>query len=159
MAKITKAAYHASQQFGGTVPYGNLTSLPYRLETDATGKVIQSNATGPLAAGDVVDLGPMQDNWRLEDAVLLVTTALTSGVTASLGFAYDDGIDDARFPQDDKYFMTGVSLSTVGRVRATGSKLVILPKPARLILTLAGAANAKAGEVNVLVYGEIVGVN
>ena len=44
-----------------------------------------------------------------------------------------------------------------GRKRATGTKLLTLPKPARLILTTAVAANAKASDLKVLVYGEQVG--
>jgi hypothetical protein len=82
---------------------------------------------------------------------------LTASVTGSLGFAYEDGVDSAEVPQDAAYFGSGLALATAARVRATGSKLAVLPKPARLILTTAGAANAKASDIAVLVFGEQVG--
>jgi hypothetical protein len=37
------------------------------------------------------------------------------------------------------------------------SLLVTLPKPAKLILTTGGAANAKASQLDVLVIGELTG--
>lgn len=53
--------------------------------------------------------------------------------------------------------MNAGDLATVGRVRAAGSKLLTLPKSARLILTIAGAANAKVSDLNVVVTGELKG--
>ncbi|MOA70660.1 hypothetical protein D3C78_1996980 [compost metagenome] len=60
-------------------------------------------------------------------------------------------------PQDAAYFGAGIDLAAAGRKRATGSKLVTLPKPARLILTTAVAANAKVSDIKVLVSGEQLG--
>lgn len=146
-----------TNQFGHTVPYGNTTTYAFGFKTGATGAVLKSDAAGALAIADVVDLGSLPEGMRLDDAAVLVAVALTADATASLGFAYEDGVDSAEVPQDAAYFGTGIALDAVGRVRATGSKLVTLPKPARLILTLAGAANAKASEIAVLVQGELLG--
>ena len=74
----------------------------------------------------------------------------------NLGFKYT-GTDSADVPQDASYFLKDGDLATVGRVRANGSKLVTLPKPARLILTVSGAANAKASEIQIIVTGELKG--
>ena len=76
--------------------------------------------------------------------------------TASLGFAYADGVDYADVPQNDKYFFADKDLGTKGRIRADGSDLVVLPKPANLILTCA-AANTKESLIRFEVRGELVG--
>lgn len=146
-----------ANQFGHTVPYGNTTTYAYDFKTGSTGAVLKSDAAGALAVGDVLDLGSLPEGMRLDDAAVLVSVALTDSATASLGFAYEDGEDSAEVPEDAEYFGDGIALDSVGRVRATGSKLVTLPKPARLILTLAGADNAKASEVAVMVQGELLG--
>lgn len=155
MAEVKVKNPHRS--FGATVPYGNTTTLAYELKTGATGAALNSDSTTALAIGDVVDLGPLPEGMRLDDALLVVTTGMTATITGSLGFAYEDGTDSAEAPQDAAYFGAGLDLATAGRVRATGTKLVKLPKPARLILTTAVAANAKASDINVLVTGELIG--
>lgn len=146
-----------SRQFGGFTPFGNVTSLMFALATAANGSAVGADRTAPLAAGDVVDLGPLPEGMRLEDASVFVTTGMTATITGSLGFKYEDGEDSTAVPQDAAYFGAGIDLAAAGRKRATGSKLVTLPKPARLILTTAGAANAKASDVKVLVTGELTG--
>lgn len=155
MAEVKVKNPHRS--FGATVPYGNTTTLAYELKTNATGAAIGSDVTTALAVGDVVDLGPLPEGMRLDDALLVVTAGMTKTVTGSLGFAYEDGTDSTGVPQDAAYFGADLDLATAGRVRATGTKLVKLPKPARLILTTAVAANAKASDIKVLVTGELIG--
>ena len=145
------------RQFGGFTPYGNVTSLLFALATAANGSAVGSDSTAALAAGDVVDLGPLPEGMRLDDASVFVTTGMTATITGSLGFKYEDGRDSTAVPQDAAYFGTGIDLAAAGRKRATGSKLVTLPKPARLILTTAVAANAKASDIKVLVTGELTG--
>lgn len=93
----------------------------------------------------------------MDDASVFVTTGMTATITGSLGFKYADGVDSTEVPQDAAYFGAGIDLAAAGRKRATGSKLVTLPKPARLILTTAVAANAKVSDIKVLVSGEQVG--
>lgn len=145
------------RQFGGFTPYGNVSTLMYLLKTNATGAVIDSDSTAAVASGDVIDLGELPEGMRLDDAQIIVTTGMTASVTGSLGFKYADGVDDTDVPQDAAYFISAGNINTAGRVRATGSKLVTLPKPARLILTTGGAANAKASDIKVIVSGELTG--
>lgn len=144
--------------FGGLSPYGNTTILSFAFATNATGAAINSDSTAALAVNDVVDLGELPEGFRLSDAQVFVTTPMTAAVTGKLGFAYSDGANDASVPQDDAYFLAaGAVLNAAGRLRANGTKLVTLPKPARLILTIAGADNAKASEIRVEVIGELKG--
>ncbi|QOF76071.1 hypothetical protein [Variovorax sp. 38R] len=145
-------------QFGGMVPYGNVTTLRATLETDATGAAVRANVTTPLGIGDKVYLQMLPEGFRLEDAQTIVSTALTAAVTGSLGFEYADGVDDAAVPQDAAYFGAGIVLNATGRVRTASSKApVTLAKEAFLVLTIAGAANAKVGRVDVVVHGERLG--
>lgn len=156
MAKVAINQYH-KRQFGGFSPFGNVTSLAYTLKTNAAGAALQSDSAAALANGDVVDLGPLPEGMRLEDASVFVTTGMTATVTGKLGFVYEDGEDSADVPQDDAYFASGMDLATAGRIRANGSKLVTLPKPARLVLTIGTADNAKASDLTVVVHGELTG--
>jgi hypothetical protein len=144
------------RQFGNT-PYGNLSVLSFALATLASGAAADSDSTAAIAVGDVIDLGPLPEGLRLDDAQIIVTTGMTATITGSLGFKYEDGTDSTEAPQDAAYFGSGIDLAAAGRKRATGTKLLTLAKPARLILTTAVAANAKASDIKVLVYGEQVG--
>lgn len=144
------------RQFGNT-PYGNLSVLSFALATLASGAAADSDSTAAIAAGDVIDLGPLPEGLRLDDAQIIVSTGMTATITGSLGFKYEDGTDSTEAPQDAAYFGSGIDLAAAGRKRATGTKLLTLAKPARLILTTAVAANAKASDLKVLVYGEQVG--
>lgn len=144
------------RQFGNN-PYGNLSVLSFALATLASGAAADSDSTAAIASGDVIDLGPLPEGLRLDDAQIIVTTGMTATITGSLGFKYEDGTDSTEAPQDAAYFGSGIDLATAGRKRAAGTKLLTLAKPARLILTTAVAANAKASDIKVLVYGEQVG--
>lgn len=142
-----------------TAPYGNTTTLGYNVKTNALGIVMGDSGTAPKD-GDVIDMGFLPEGWCLADAQVFVTEGMTASMTGSLGFAYADGIDDTDVPQDAEYFVkAGADLASAGRLRADGSKLVVLPKPARLILTLAGATNAKESDITVTVSGELTGAN
>ena len=81
----------------------------------------------------------------------------SAAVTGSLGFAYADGVDSADVPQDAAYFGAALVLSAAARLRNTVAKLVTLPKDARLVLTIDGADNAKAGALVAIVHGERLG--
>lgn len=145
-------------QFGGFSPFGNLAILAFGMATDATGIVKNSDATAAAAISDVIDLGPLEEGLRLDDASIFVQDAFGTGVKADLGFKYADGVNlTGTQAQDAAYFGAGFDLATVGRLRATGSKLITLPKPARLILTVKGAAIAEAGKLAITVQGELVG--
>lgn len=148
-----------TRQFGGAAgAFGNTTTLKYALTTAANGGAVGANSAAPLEVGDVVDLGPVPAGMRLDDAVIVISTAMSATVTGSLGFVYEDGEDDADVPQDAAYFGSGLALSSAARLRTSSSKALQAPaKPARLVLTLSGAANAKASKIEVLVQGELQG--
>lgn len=153
-----KISQFRNSQFGYTTPYGNQAVLPFSFESNATGAVVNSNSGSALAIGDVVDLGPLPAGFRLDDSTVVISDAFTAASTAKLGFIYEDGVDSTVVPQDDDYFGTGLVLSSAGRLRnATANKPVVLPKPARLILTLAGAALADAGRADIRIVGELTG--
>ena len=94
---------------------------------------------------------------RLDDAQIIITVGMTTGITGDLGFAYADGRNHTEVPQDAAYFGAGFDLTAAKRLRAEGRKNVVLPKPAQLVLTIKGAANAKASEITVLASGELTG--
>ena len=143
-----------------TSPYGNSTTQAYQLKANTGGALANSDSTTAPKAGDVIDLGELLEGWCLTDAQVFITKGLSATITGSLGFVYEDGVDDIDVPQDAEYFIkAGADLATAGRLRADGSNLVVLPKSARLILTLAGAANAKAADIKVTVTGELTGAN
>lgn len=158
MAKVIISQYH-KRQFGGAAgAYGNLTILAFALATNSTGGAIGADSTAALASGDVVDLGELPEGMRLDDASVVIATAMTASVTGSLGFAYADGVDSTEVPQDAAHFISAGSLATAARLRAnTAKKPVVLPKPARLILTIGGANNAKASDLHITVLGELTG--
>ena len=152
-----KVSQYQKRQFGGFTPYGNLTVLAFALATNASGVALNSDQASAVANGDVIDLGPLPEGMRLDDASVFVITGMTATITGSLGFKYEDGVDDAGVPQDAAYFGAGIDLAAAGRKRATGAKLATLPKSARLILTTAVADNAKASDLKVVVMGELTG--
>jgi hypothetical protein len=156
MPTITKKNL-AERQFGG-VPYGNTTTLQFALETNASGAALNSDTTAAIGLGDVVRLGWLPAGAKLQDAQAIVSTTFSASVTGSLGFAYVDGVDSTAVPQDAAYFLSGQALSSTTRARANTAKApVTLPKDAYLILTTAGAGNAKASKLDVLVEVELIG--
>ncbi|MFW2101030.1 hypothetical protein [Acinetobacter johnsonii] len=155
MATITRK--RNPLMFGGASPFGNLSALAFSLATTAAGAVIDSNSTTAVASGDVIELGLLPSGMRLDDAQVIITTAMSATVTCSLGFKYADGVDSTEVPQDAAYFINVGELSSAARLRANGTKLITLPKDAILTLTTGGAANAKASDIKVVVSGELTG--
>jgi hypothetical protein len=91
---------------------------------------------------------------EIRDMLGIVSTAFTALVTAKVGFAYVDGVDSATVPQSDAYWATAWALNAAGRYAPTVfNKPITLPKDAYLILTTAGAANAKAARLDLVVDG------
>jgi len=157
MATIKKLGL-GLQQFGGFTPYGNLTTLRATLETAANGGAKNADSATALAIGDVVVLEKLPAGFVLEDAQVIVSTGMTASVTGSLGFKYADGVDSTDVPQDAAYFGAGLDLATAARLRAATAKAPVkLDKDAFLVLTIAGAANAKASRIDVIVHGERLG--
>lgn len=159
MATIKKK-FIGDKQFGGFTPYGNLTTLRATLQTTAAGAVIDGDSTAALAIGDVVVLEKLPEGFVLEDAQLIVSTGMTASATGSLGFLYADGVDSAAVPQDAAYFGAGLNAAAAARIRTAGAKAPVrLAKEAYLVWTHAGAANAKASRIDVIVHGERLGPN
>jgi hypothetical protein len=153
MGTITKSDNDARVRLGST-PYGNVASFVYILETNAAGAVIGSDTATAVQIGDVVRIGLLPAGFRLIDSHVIVNTALTADVTGDVGFQYADGVDDTEVPQQDDYFGAALVLSSAARLRnVTANTTVVLPKPAWLIVTTAGAANVKASKVEVVVTG------
>lgn len=159
MATIKKK-FIGDQQFGGFTPYGNLTTLRATLLTNAIGAVIGADSAAAIAVGDVVVLEKMSEGFLLEDAQVIVSTGMTATATGSLGFIYADGVNSTEVPQDPAYFGAGLVGAAVARIRTASAKAPVrLPKEAYLVWTHAGAANAKASRIDVIVHGERMGPN
>nr|WP_314711153.1 hypothetical protein [uncultured Comamonas sp.] len=159
MATI-KQKFIGDKQFGGFTPYGNLTTLRATLLTNAVGAVINADSAAPIAVGDVVVLEKLPEGFLLEDAQVIVSTAMTATATGSLGFIYADGVDSAEVPQDATYFGAGLNAAAAGRIRTASTKAPVrLAKEAYLVWTQSGAANAKASRIDAIVHGERLGPN
>ena len=159
MATIKKKLI-GDKQFGGFAPYGNVTTIRATLQTNATGAALNSDSAAAIAIGDVVVLEKLPEGFLLEDAQVIVSTPMTASATGSLGFIYADGVDSTDVPQDAAYFGTGLNAATAGRIRTAGTKAPVrLAKEAYLVWTQAGAANAKASRIDVIVHGERMGPN
>lgn len=141
-------------------PYGNGVNVLASLTTNSSGVATLSDLTTNLVTGTVVRFGLLPAGLRLEDALAIVSDAFTASETIKLGFQYVDGVDSADVPQDDDYFFAALALDAAGRTRAnnTGVAPVVLAKDAYLIGTVAGANTAAAGRLDVLVFGEQVGL-
>lgn len=156
MATITKSQYH--KRGFGDVPYGNLSHIAAQLKTNASGAALGSDSTAAVANGDKVKLVLLPAGLTMLEMLLIVSVAFTALVTCKLGFEYADGVDSTNVPQDDDYFGTGITLHTAGVYRKSAATApVTLPKDAWLILTTAGADNAKAAQADVSVIGELTG--
>lgn len=166
---VAARAIEKKRQAGSTStlskPLDNLTRSDFYLarnildlvQTSATGAVLGSDSSAPVAANDVIRVGPLPAGFRLVDSLVIVSDA-AAGLNGKIGFAYQDGKDDAKVPQDDDYFGAAVALSAVARVRnATGNASVTLPKDAYLTVA-ASAAVAEAATVEVIVFGIAEGV-
>lgn len=158
MANITKGRGDLRASLGAT-PWGNLSVLRFRIDTGATGAVTGSDSTAAPAVADVIRAGVLPAGFRFVDSEVIVSTAMTAIVTADVGFAYTDGVDDTDVPQSSTYFGTALAVNATGRLRnATSTATVTLQKDAWLTLTIGGAANAKASTIEVIVYGVAEGV-
>ena len=158
MATITKKTVDSRVSLGST-PYGNLTTLPYKLTTSATGALVASSSTAAVAAADKIRVGLLPAGFLFTDSQVIVSTAWTAAVVGNLGFEYADGVDDAAVPQSATHFGSALVLNAVGRLRnATTSAPVVLKKDAWLILTISGATNAKASVTDILIQGVAEGV-
>lgn len=159
MATITKLGLQDPSNQLGASPYGNVTAFRYVLKTNASGAVVGGDSTAAVASGDTVKIGLLPAGFRLFDSEVIVKTGMTATVTGKIGFAYADGVDVTAVPQDDDYFGAALDVATAARLRnATANTSVTLPKEAWLTLTTGVAANAKASEIEIVVFGINEGV-
>ncbi len=158
MATISKKNPDNGVQLGQT-PWGNLSALRYLLKTNASGAVINADSNAAIAQNDVVNLGHLPAGFRFVDSEVVVVTGMTATITGDLGFAYKDGVDVTATPQDADYFGAGLNIAAAARLRnATANPTLVLPKDAHLTLTVKTAANAKASEIEVVIFGIAEGV-
>lgn len=130
MATIKKFVA-GTNQFGGFSPFGNMTVLNFGYSTSATGAVISSDSTTPVAIGDKIYVGAVPQGFSLCSVI----------GTAAVGFEYVDGTDDASVPQ-------GADIKT--------ALLKPLPKDAYVYITASAAATA-ASTVRAALTGELTG--
>lgn len=158
MATITKKRLQDANNFAAEC--GNSVVQTYSLASNSSGAAVGSDSTAAIGNGDKVRIGILPAGLRLDDALAIVSDAFTALVTADIGFEYMDGVDDTNVPQDADYFGAAFTLHTAGRYPAknTAVRPAVLPKPAWLIVTTGGAANAAVGVLDVIVRGENVGV-
>ena len=153
MSTITKKYIRQDPKFA-TDGCGNAYKEVFSLETNASGAALNSDQATAIGNGDVVRIGVLPAGMEIHDMLGIVSTAFTALVTAKVGFAYVDGVDSAAVPQSDAYWATAWALNTAGRyVPTVFNKPITLPKDAYLILTTAGAANAKAARLDLVVEG------
>ncbi|MFA5386794.1 MAG: hypothetical protein WC322_00145 [Candidatus Paceibacterota bacterium] len=160
MATITKKLTKNASNRLGAAPWGNMAAFTYKLETNSSGAVIGSDAAqgSSTPAGTVIRVGILPAGFKLVDFKATVGTAMTTTITADVGFAYVDGVDDSSVPQDADYFVAA-GATTVGVLRqATTVPQVTLPKDAWLTVTTAVAANAKASSIELIVLAVAEGV-
>lgn len=158
MATITKNTKDNSVQLG-SVPYGNKVGLHYNVKTASSGAVIGSDSNAAVASGDKIRVGLLPAGIKFHDSQVIVNDAFSASVTASLGFEYVDGVDDASAPQSATQFGSALAINATGRLRnATSNKPVTLQKDAWLILTTDGAAHNSVGDADIFIDGLVVGV-
>ena len=159
MAKITILGA-SRNQFGGARPYGNTTTIRSVLATAANGQAIGSDAVAALAINDVVRINTLQPGFLVDEVKLIVSTGFGAGVQASLGFEYLDGVDRPALPQSPAYFGSAIDLSAAANLRLPiTKKLAKLPAGVAVVLTITGAAVAKAAYVDVVINGEHLGAD
>ena len=154
MSTVTKKAIR-NDPFFTSDGCGNKSVAVYTLEVNASGVLVNSDLATALQIGDVVRIGVLPAGFKMIDALFIASDAFTAQVTADIGFAYVDGVDSTVVPQDADYFGSAIALNTQGRYPAdnVAVKPETLPKDAYVTLTMAGAACAAAGRVDVVIYG------
>jgi len=143
-----------------SVPYGNVTVLPFHFETNSAGKWLDSDVPGTaLADPTTVVLGVLPAGMTIQDSLAIISAAFSASTVLKLGFAYVDGVNSTAVPQDDDYFHAALAINAIARTRANNLAVVpvTLPKDAYLIGVSSGAAHASAGVLDVLVYGVLTG--
>lgn len=155
MATITKKNAKNLLQIGG-VPFGNLTGLHYTFETNSSGYYVDSDVPATaVAIGDKIRIGVIPAGFQIWEYWANISDAFTASSTFKIGFEYVDGTDSTAVPQDDDYFCAATTAASTAVLKKTNDAVrpLTLPKDAFLIITNAGAAQAAAGQLDILVIG------
>jgi len=156
MATITNITPAHAGNLQGATAFGNLAVLRYVLQTDSTGALVGGDSNTPLKSGDVVRLGVLPAGFRIFDSMSIVNNNMTGG-SAKVGFAYIDGIDDLRVPQNNGVFGNPIASNSHGKYRVGGSiASFALPKSAHIIFTV-GEDNAKESLIEIFLYAIVEG--
>lgn len=162
MADITTNYATTMRKHQGITPYGNVSAIVCRMETNASGALVDSDTATAIQIADVVRLGPvLPAGMQLLDAIVQVSDAFTAATTCMVGFEYCDGVDVAAVPEDADYFITtGGVTNAQGRLAMNNDTVlpVTLPKDCYVIITNEGAAHASVGILDVIVEGIMHGV-
>ena len=148
----------------GSSPDGDMTSLHYTIYSNASGiivdgsGVLNSNDASAVASGDIIQLGVIPQGFKMYNVDMIVSTAASASATASIGFAYTDGVDVTATPQNATFGFSAKTIATAAYLRQDQpNPPVVLPKDAYLILTNGGATWAKACQIDVVVTGKYLG--
>jgi hypothetical protein len=152
MTTITRKSVRQVRQPAAT--YGNVFAQRYNFTTTASGVFANSDLTTAVQSADVVRLGIIPAGTELLDVTNIISDAFTASTTASIGFAYTDGVDSTDVPQSATFFNSALATDSTSVSRKTAvTAPVTLPKDAYLILTIGGAAHASAGILDIILHG------
>jgi len=156
MANITKK--NIDNQFLHTAPYGNVWVNQYHYETNSAGVFVNSDTTTAVQSADVVRLGVLPAGLCIHDALIILSDVFAASTTASIGFAYCDGVDSTP-AEDADYFVATLATNTTPSItrKANVAAPVTLKKDAYLTLLRGGAHDSAAGILDVIVIGSWTG--
>lgn len=159
MGTITKLGMQHPSNRIGVSPYGNLSAFRFLIMTNAAGALVDGDSAEPITIDDMLLIGILPAGFRMIDSMVKITSAMSTGVVASLGFEYVDGVDDQGVPQNDSHFGSSMPLDTVGCLRDYETEpSFTLPKDAWVTLTITEGTNAKASELEIIVFAINEGV-
>lgn len=141
----------------GEMPNGNQMITRLRLETNSSGimKEVTDGAAAAVAIADVIILDEMPKGFIWHDMLRVISTAAGQAATVNVGFRYSDGVDDATFPQSDTAFFSALALNATSRGSTVSVKeLKPLPKAAKIVVVVAGAALSSALVAQFVLLGE-----
>lgn len=140
-------------------PYGTLSTLHYKFETNSSGVVVGANDATALQATEDVILGVIPKGTKMIDVLCVISNTFSDTSTFDLGFEYVDGEDVTAAAEDPDYFVdAGDYHDAVGVIRkTTGTAPITLPKDAYLVLLNNTAAQAEAGVMDIFITCELMG--
>lgn len=148
------------------VPYGNRSVLQYTLVTNSSGVLVDpetaavaSDHTDAVQAADTILTGIIPAGTRILDCKALVSNVGQASTTATIGFAYVDGVDSTTVPQDADYFFAALALDAQSRTAANNLAVVplTLPKDAYLTVLNNVAAQDEAMRLDILIECVLTG--